>query len=86
MVLKYEKGRFMTTETMDLLKRVESLPIDLKIKLVDKILESLSPAQKEIDELWKPEIERRIDALESGNTKSIPANDVLAKIQERFAK
>jgi len=76
----------MTTETMDLLERVESLPIDLKIELVDKILEGLTPTQKEIDERWKAEVERRVDDLESGKAKTIPGDEVFAKIRERFGK
>jgi putative addiction module component (TIGR02574 family) len=76
----------MTAETMDLLERVETLPIDMKIEIVDKILESLSPTEKEVDELWKAEVEGRIDSFESGNAKTIPGDEVFAKIQERFGK
>jgi len=76
----------MTTATMDLMERVESLPIDMKIELVDKILESLTPNQKEIDELWKIEVERRIDDLENGKAKTIPGEQVFANIRERFGK
>lgn len=76
----------MTAETMDLLKRVDSLPIDLKIEIVDKILASLSPTQKDIDDLWKAEVERRIDDLESGKAKTIPGDQVFANIRERFGK
>jgi putative addiction module component (TIGR02574 family) len=76
----------MTAQTMDLLKKVEALPIDMKIELVDRILESLSPTRTEIDELWKTEVERRIDDLEGGNAKTIPGDEVFAEIQERFGK
>lgn len=76
----------MTAETMDLLERVDSLPIDMKIEIVDKILESLSPTQKDIDDLWKAEVERRIDDLESGKAKTIPGDQVFANIRERFGK
>ncbi|HQX56533.1 MAG TPA: addiction module protein [Pyrinomonadaceae bacterium] len=76
----------MTTATMDIMERVESLPIDMKIELVDKILESLTPNQKEIDELWKIEVERRIDDLESGKAKTIPGEQVFANIRERYGK
>ncbi len=71
---------------MDIMERVESLPIDMKIELVDKILESLTPNQKEIDELWKIEVERRIDDLESGKAKTIPGEQVFANIRERYGK
>lgn len=76
----------MTAETMDLLERVETLPIDMKIEIVDKILESLAPTETEIDELWQAEVERRIDSFESGNAKTIPGDEVFAKIRERFGK
>ncbi len=76
----------MTAETMDLLDRVDSLPIDMKLEIVDKILESLSPTQKEIDDLWKAEVERRIDNFESGEAKTIPGNQVFANIRARFGK
>ena len=71
---------------MDLLERVDSLPIDMKIEIVGKILESLSPTQKDIDDLWKAEVERRIDDLESGKAKTIPGDQVFANIRERFGK
>ena len=76
----------MTAETIDLLERVDSLPIDMKIEIVDKILESLSPTPKDIDDLWKAEVERRIDDLESGKAKTIPGDQVFANIRERFGK
>jgi len=76
----------MTAETMDLFERVDSLPIDMKIEIVDKILESLSPTQRDIDDLWKAEVERRIDDLESGKAKTIPGDQVFANIRERFGK
>jgi putative addiction module component (TIGR02574 family) len=76
----------MTTEAMDIIERVELLPIDMKIELVDKILESLTPTQKEIDELWKAEVERRIDEVESGKVKTIPGDEVFAKIRGRHQK
>jgi hypothetical protein len=52
---------YMTATTAELVSIAESLPIDLKIELIDKLLESISPSQGEIDELWKVEVERRID-------------------------
>ncbi len=76
----------MTASTADLVSIADSLPIDLKIELIDKLLESISPSQSEIDELWKVEVERRIDEVESGKVKTIPGGEVFAKIRERFGK
>ena len=76
----------MTTQTMDIMERAEMLPIDLKLELVDRLLESISPSQKEIDDLWKIEIERRVEEVRSGKVKTIPGEQVFAEIEERFGK
>ncbi|MBK9163621.1 MAG: addiction module protein [Acidobacteria bacterium] len=76
----------MTTETQDIIERAEMLPIDMKLELVDRLLESISPSQKEIDELWKIEIERRVEEVRSGRVKTIPGEQVFAEIEERFGK
>jgi|APDOM4702015248_1054824.scaffolds.fasta_scaffold17207_2 putative addiction module component (TIGR02574 family) len=76
----------MTTDTAELFSMVESLPVDIKTLLLEKILESLSPTQKEIDELWKVEVERRIEEVESGKVQTIPGDEVFAKIRERFSR
>lgn len=76
----------MTAETMDIMERAEMLPIDMKLELVDRLLESIGPTQKEIDELWKVEIERRVEEVRSGRVKTIPGEQVFAEIEERFGK
>ena len=76
----------MTATTGELVSIAESLPIALKIELIDKLLESISPSEGEIDELWKVEVERRIDEVESGKVNTIPGEEVFARIRERFSK
>lgn len=76
----------MTAQTMDIMERAEMLPIDLKIELVDRLLESIGPTQKEIDELWKVEVERRVGEVRSGKVKTIPGEQVFDEIRNRFGK
>jgi len=76
----------MTAQTLDIMERAEMLPIDMKLELVDRLLESISPSQKEIDELWKIEIERRVEEVRAGKVKTIPGEQVFAEIEERFGK
>jgi putative addiction module component (TIGR02574 family) len=76
----------MNSETIDIMERAEMLPIDMKLELVDRLLESISPSQKEIDELWKIEIERRVEEVRSGEVQTIPGEQVFAEIEERFGK
>ncbi len=76
----------MTAQTMDIMERAEMLPIDLKLELVDRLLESIGPSQREIDELWSIEAERRVEEVRSGKVKTIPGEQVFAEIEERFGK
>jgi len=76
----------MATKTDELMSMVESLPIEIKTKLIEKILRSLHPTQKEIDELWAHEVEKRLNDIRTGKAKPIPADDVFGEIQKRYNK
>jgi putative addiction module component (TIGR02574 family) len=74
------------TKANELISMAESLPVDIKIKLIDKLLNSLHPSQKEIDELWVKEVERRVEEIKTGKVKTIPGEKVFKEIQEQFSK
>jgi putative addiction module component (TIGR02574 family) len=76
----------MTTKTADIMDVVDSLPIDMKLEIIDHLLESISPSRKEIDEAWSEEVERRIDEVESGKVKTIPLEEVRERFRERYRK
>lgn len=69
-----------------LLGEVDSLPVDLKMKLIEKLLHSLNPSKPNIDELWKNEIERRMEEIESGEADLVDGADVFQKIHKRLAR
>lgn len=69
-----------------LLSEVDSLPFDLKTKLIEKLLSSLNPSEQSVDELWKKEIDARIVDIESGKVELVDGKEVFRKIQERLAK
>lgn len=74
------------TKANELISMAESLPVDIKIKLIDKLLNSLHPSQKEIDELWVREVERRVEEIKTGKVKTIPGEKVFKEIQKQFSK
>ncbi|MEW6684859.1 MAG: addiction module protein [Candidatus Edwardsbacteria bacterium] len=76
----------MATKTNALISTVESLPVDIKTKLVEKILNSLHPTQKEIDALWAKEAERRVNEIKTSKVKTIPGNEVFKEIRGKFYK
>jgi putative addiction module component (TIGR02574 family) len=76
----------MTLQEMKLADMVDSLPIDMKLELIDRLLESISPTNEEIEEAWKAEAERRIEEIHSGKVKPIPVEEVFAEIERDFGK
>ena len=76
----------MTAQTMEIMDVVDSLPIDMKLELVDRLLESITPSRKEIDDAWNDEVERRIDEVESGKVKLIPLEEVRERMRKRYSK
>jgi len=67
-----------------LFEEIDILPIDLKTKIVDKILSSLTPIHKSIDNLWIEEVNKRKNEIEYGNVKLINGDDVFLKISQRL--
>ncbi len=71
-------------KTNQLISDVVSLPVEVRTLLVNKLLESLNPSKKEIDELWAKEAERRVEDITTGKVKTIPGDDVFKEIGGKF--
>ncbi|QTA86786.1 addiction module protein [Desulfonema magnum] len=69
-----------------LMSAAESLPLELKTELIERLLDSLNPSHREIDELWAEEAERRVKELRTGKVKAIPGEEVFREIQEILSK
>jgi len=67
----------------ELFDEAVSLPVETRAQLIDKLLRSIHPAQKEIDELWAAEAEKRVEEIKSGKVKTIPGDKVFKKILSR---
>jgi len=67
-----------------LLKEIDILPIDLKTKIVDKILASITPSNNEIDSLWIEEVNKRKNEIENNQVTLVDGDKVFKKISQRF--
>ncbi len=76
----------MSIKTNDLISIIESMPIDVRTNLVEIILASLQPLQKDVDDMWTKEVEERSSALESGKVQLISGNEVFKEIAETFVR
>ncbi len=64
-----------------------SLPSDVRMSLVEKLLASLNlPTHAEIDRLWAEEAERRISQIDQGDAELIPGDEVFAKIRRKYQR
>lgn len=68
-----------------LFDEIDVLPIDLKTKIVDKILNSINPIDKSIDDLWIKEVNKRKVEIESSKVTLVSGDEVFKKIIMKFS-
>ncbi len=75
----------MSVGTHKVFDEALSLPADVRMELVERLLESLNgPTDPEIDALWEKEAERRIEQIDKGEVVLIPAEKVFSDIRRKF--
>ncbi|MDF1876177.1 addiction module protein [Sulfurimonas sp. SAG-AH-194-I05] len=67
-----------------LFEEIDILPIDLKTKIVDKILASITPSNATIDSLWIKEVNQRKNQIETNQVSLVNGNEVFKKISQRL--
>jgi putative addiction module component (TIGR02574 family) len=77
----------MATTNERVIEEALSLPADVRLNLVEKLLTSLNlPIDGEIDRLWAEEAERRVSQIEEGKTKLVPGDEVFTRIRAKHGK
>lgn len=69
----------MTTSPVIIADEAERLPVADRIRLVERLLDSLDKSDPEIDRVWAEAGERRLDGYLRGEVTATHAADVLAK-------
>ena len=68
----------------ELFSEIDILPIDLKTKMVDKILTSITPINSSMDILWIDEVNRRKNEIELEQVTLIDGDKVFKKISQKL--
>ncbi len=77
----------MATANEDIVSKALALPVDARVQLVEQLLGSLNvPTQKDINDLWAKEAERRVSQIEKGDVELVPGEEVLLRIRNDFQK
>lgn len=71
--------------TAEIIHEAESLPVEERALVVDSLLRSLNPPDREIDRKWAAVAKRRREELRSGRVKPVSGKEVFANIRRRFA-
>jgi putative addiction module component (TIGR02574 family) len=72
----------MSTATKTVLEAALRLPPEEREELVDGLSASLDVS--DLGEYWEGEIQRRMDDIDAGRVKTVPADDVFARLEQRF--
>ena len=67
-----------------LFEEIDILPIDLKTKIVDKILASITPSNTTIDSLWIKEVNQRKNQIKTNQVSLVDGDEVFKKISQRL--
>ncbi|MFO7913644.1 MAG: addiction module protein [Desulfotignum sp.] len=73
-------------KTQDLIDEAVSLPLEERALLVDSLLQSMNPFNKENDQKWASTAKKRLEELRSGKVQAVPGEKVFENIWKRFEK
>ncbi len=76
----------MTSATKKILEEALALPEEERAALVSALNESLETPADDLSPEWKAEIARRIEAVERGESRLIPWDEVEARIRETLRR
>lgn len=69
-------------KTDELISEAISLPIDIRTQLINRLLVSLNPERRDIDEFWMKEAEKRLKDIKTGKVKTVPGEQIFQVIPE----
>ena len=72
----------MSAAVKEILDAALKLDPEQREELIDELSASLDAT--DLGEYWEAEIKRRIDDVDSGRVKTVPAGEVFARLQQRF--
>ena len=77
----------MSTSIEELAEQAMTLPVELRARLADLLVESLDTNELgRIEQLWIAEAKRRRDEVRSGKVKTIPGPEALRKIRDTLKR
>lgn len=76
---------YIPMKNEDLIAEISALPVEERVSIADKILQTLNTPDKEIEQKWLKVANSRLKELKTGKEKGRPGKDVFKNIQERYS-
>jgi putative addiction module component (TIGR02574 family) len=77
----------MATTNDRVVEEALSLPADVRLNLIEKLLMSLNlPIDEEIDRMWAEEAECRVSQIDENEARLVPGEEVFAKVRAKHGK
>lgn len=73
----------VTLQPKDILEAALKLPTEQREELIEELSASLDAA--DLGEYWEAEIQRRVADVDAGNVKTVPADEVYARLRQHFS-
>ncbi|HZE61039.1 MAG TPA: addiction module protein [Burkholderiales bacterium] len=65
----------------ELARKARALPPEERVRLAEELLATVHEVDPEVEAAWDEEIRRRIEEIDSGKAKLIPAEEVFAEVR-----
>ncbi|HET9764381.1 MAG TPA: addiction module protein [Casimicrobiaceae bacterium] len=65
----------------ELSRKARALPPEERVRLAEELLATVQEVDAEVEAAWDAEIKRRIEEIDSGKAKLIPADEVFAEVR-----
>jgi len=70
----------------EIIERVDSLPLDMRIELVEKLIHNLQLDELNVEQEWLALAEKRLEEVKSGKVDTISMDSVIREARERYSK
>ena len=83
-IIKQKRISMLALTQEQLFDEIETLPIELKTKMIDKLLTSISPIKNSIDDLWIKEVTKRKQQIDLEEVTLTNGEEVFKKIALKY--
>lgn len=74
----------LTTDAAKFLEVAETFPVEMRIAIVDRLLESIRPTDPEVEGLWIAEANKRAEEIRSGKVTAKPGDVFLNEARNKL--